>query len=180
MRDISYCPRHYTDVTMSPTASQITSLGIVYSTVYSGADQRKHQSSASLAFAWGIHRGPVNSPHKKASNAENVFIWWRHHVWCREDPKWGLFSQFPPVRYFPNTMEPLWKDQQCLTEVTKFCPFPRAIPYKSCLFYPSSKATSFERLLFWVAFIEGFHCICYKTYVTHWIARSCLTDVDAA
>ena len=49
---------------MSTMASQITSLTIVYSTVYSGADQSKHQSSASLAFMWGIHRGPVNSPHK--------------------------------------------------------------------------------------------------------------------
>ena len=49
---------------MSMTASQITSLTIVYSTVYSDSDQRKHQSSASLAFVWGIHRGPVNSPHK--------------------------------------------------------------------------------------------------------------------
>ena len=45
-------------------ASQITSLTIIYSTVYSGADQRKHQSSASLAFVRGIHRGPVNSLHK--------------------------------------------------------------------------------------------------------------------
>ena len=49
---------------MGAMASQITSLFIVYSTVYSGADQRKHQSSASLAFVRGIHRGPVNSPHK--------------------------------------------------------------------------------------------------------------------
>ena len=49
---------------MNPIASQITSLTIVWSTVYSDADQRKHQSSASLAFVWGIHRGPVNSPHK--------------------------------------------------------------------------------------------------------------------
>ena len=49
---------------MGTIASQITSLTIVYSTVYSDADQRKHQSSASLAFVWGIHRGPVNSPHK--------------------------------------------------------------------------------------------------------------------
>ena len=49
---------------MSAIASQITSLTIVYSTVYPGADQSKHQSSASLAFVWGIHRGPVNSPHK--------------------------------------------------------------------------------------------------------------------
>ena len=55
---------HYDDVTMSLMASQITSLTIVYSTVYLGADQRKHQSSASLAFVRGIHRGPVNSPHK--------------------------------------------------------------------------------------------------------------------
>ena len=49
---------------MGTAASQITSLTIVYSTVYSSADQRKHQSSASLAFVRGIHRGPVNSPHK--------------------------------------------------------------------------------------------------------------------
>ena len=57
------CP-HYDDVIMGAMASQITSLTIVYSTVHSGADQRKHQSSASLAFVRGIHRGPVNSPHK--------------------------------------------------------------------------------------------------------------------
>ena len=49
---------------MGAIASQITSLTIVYSTVYSGADQRKHQSSASLAFERGIHRGLVNSSHK--------------------------------------------------------------------------------------------------------------------
>ena len=49
---------------MGAMPSQITSLTIVYSTIYSGADQSKHQSSASLAFVWGIHRGPVNSPHK--------------------------------------------------------------------------------------------------------------------
>ena len=49
---------------MSAMASQITSLTIVYSIVYSGADQIKHQSSASLAFVSGIHRWPVNSPHK--------------------------------------------------------------------------------------------------------------------
>ena len=49
---------------MDEIASQITSLTIVYSAVYLDADQRKHQSSASLAFVRGIHRGPVNSPHK--------------------------------------------------------------------------------------------------------------------
>ena len=55
---------HYNDVIMSTMASQVTSLKIVYLTVYSGADQRKLQSSASLAFVRGIHRSPVNSPHK--------------------------------------------------------------------------------------------------------------------
>ena len=49
---------------MGKIASQITSLTIVYSNVYSDADQRKYQSSASLAFVRGIHREPVNSPHK--------------------------------------------------------------------------------------------------------------------
>ena len=56
--------KHYDDVIMGTLASQITSLTIVYSALYSGADQSNHQSSASLAFVWRIHRGPVNSPHK--------------------------------------------------------------------------------------------------------------------
>ena len=54
----------YNDVIMSAIASQMTSLTIVYSTVYSDADQRKHKSSASLAFVREIHRWPVNFPHK--------------------------------------------------------------------------------------------------------------------
>ena len=49
---------------MSTMTSQVTSTTIVYSTVYSVADQGKHQGSASLAFMMGIHRWPVNSPHK--------------------------------------------------------------------------------------------------------------------
>ena len=67
--------QHYNDIIMRAMASQITSLTIVYSIVYSGADQRKYQSSASLAFVRGIHRWPA----QRASNAENVSIWWRHH-----------------------------------------------------------------------------------------------------
>ena len=55
---------HYSDVIMATMASQNTSFTIVYSTVYSGADERIPQSSASLSFACGIHRWPVNSPLK--------------------------------------------------------------------------------------------------------------------
>ena len=65
---------------MGATSSQITSLTIVYSTVYSGVDQRKHQSSTSLAFVLGKSPGTGEFPSQMASNAENVSIWWRHHV----------------------------------------------------------------------------------------------------
>ena len=63
---------------MNTMASQITSLTVVYSTVYWDADQRKYQSYASLAFVWGLHRAG-EFPAQRASNAENVSIWWRHH-----------------------------------------------------------------------------------------------------
>ena len=71
---------HYGDFIMGTMASQITSLAIAYSTVHSDADQRKHRSSASLAFVRGIHRGPVNSPHKwpvtwKMFPFDDVIMW---------------------------------------------------------------------------------------------------------
>ena len=56
--------KHYSDVIIGAMASQITSVSIVYSTVSSGADRRKHQSYASLTLAREIDRGTVNSPHK--------------------------------------------------------------------------------------------------------------------
>ena len=65
---------------MGAIASQITSLTIIYSIVYSDGDQRKHQSSASLAFVRGIHRGPMNYPHKWPVTRNIVSIWWRHHA----------------------------------------------------------------------------------------------------
>ena len=82
-------PCYYTDVIMSPMASQITSLTIVYSIVYSGADQRKRESSASLAFVMGIHRLPVNSPHKGPVTRKMLPF---------DDVIMGIFHQF---RYFP-------------------------------------------------------------------------------
>ena len=90
----------YGDIIMGTIASQITCLTIVYSTVYSDTDQRKHQSSPSLAFVWGIHRGPVNSQHKwpiirkmfpfddvimkmYIGGTYNARVWWNHQLqWC--------------------------------------------------------------------------------------------------
>ena len=71
---------HCDDVIMGAMVSQITSLTIVYPIVYSGVDQRKHQSSVSLAFCDGNSPGTGEFPAQMASNAENVSIWWRHHV----------------------------------------------------------------------------------------------------
>ena len=65
---------------MGAIASQIPSLTIVYSTVYSDADQRKHQRAASLAFVRGI-----------ASNTENVSIWFHHDS--------GILKYFTDVTY---------------------------------------------------------------------------------
>ena len=75
----------YGDVIMGTMASQITSLTIVYSIVYSGADQRKHQSSASLAFVRGILPGPLNSPLKcpvtrKMFPFDDVILEWRIYM----------------------------------------------------------------------------------------------------
>ena len=95
---------HYSDVIMGTIGSQITSFMIVYSVVYLGVDQRKYQSSASLAFVftwfkkktlmtceqgalsreaeWGAGNSPVTVEFhaQRASNAENVSISWRHRV----------------------------------------------------------------------------------------------------
>ena len=68
---------------MGTTASQITSLTIVYWTVYSGADQRKQQSSASLAFVTG------EFPAQRASNVENAPIWWRYYD---VEILWSMFT----------------------------------------------------------------------------------------
>ena len=127
---------------MSMMASQITSLTIVYSTVYSGADQRKHQSSTSLAFVQGIHRWPVNSLHKgkvtwKMFPFDDIImltIWWLLHVllcyitlfFTRNSPEslvYGFWMNFQSCSSFlfiksNNTMETptrvIWKTRQSL------------------------------------------------------------------
>ena len=81
---------------MGMITSEITSVTIVYSTVYSDADQRKHQSSASLAFVRGIHRWPVNSSHKWAATRKIFHLMtssWSRSWYCtchdnNAAPKW--------------------------------------------------------------------------------------------
>ena len=111
---------HYCDVIMGVVASQITSLAIVYSIVYSDAYQRKHQSSASLAFVRGIHRGPVNSPHKwpvtrKMFPFDDVIMWGAHRiinikVFLRAALAVGFFP-FSDSKVHGANMGPIWGRQ---------------------------------------------------------------------
>ena len=72
-------------------------------------NQRKHQSSVSLAVVRWIHRWPVNSPHTGPNNAEYVSIWWRHHEWLRIHGIHVLSKQ--PGR--------VWVDSQLKTNIKK-------------------------------------------------------------
>ena len=112
--------QHYSDVIMSRMASQITSLTIVYSTIYSGADQRKHQSSASPAFVRGVHRWLVNSPHKWPVT-QNMFpfddVITSNLAWFFFDAQnWNLAVNYSmylkrePATKFPNL---LFKPKSC-------------------------------------------------------------------
>ena len=110
-------PLHYSDVIMSAMASLITTITIVYSAGYSDADQRKHQSSAPLAFVRGIHRLPVNSHHiwsvtQKMLTLDDIIMTWANvdpdlcpHIGYNELIthallEWGCLSQFPSFGYY--------------------------------------------------------------------------------
>ena len=99
---------HYNDVIMSAMGSQITSLAIVYSAVYSDADQRKHQSSALLAICAGNSPVTGEFPAQMASNAENISIWWRYHGGFTLIPAWISNYIHGTVEVWKGTAE-VWK-----------------------------------------------------------------------
>ena len=121
---------------MGAMAYQITSLTIVYSTVYSGADQRKHQSSASLAFVRGIHRWSVNSPHRwqvtrKMFPFDDVIMvliffspqWWCHRGWLENLPlPESCWYRWCPPRHCLHVLVP---SVYAETSVDKETPGPR-------------------------------------------------------
>ena len=112
----AYDKKHYSDVIMRAMASQITSLTIVYSNIYSDADQRKHQNYASLTFVMGIHRWPVNSPHKgpvtwKMFPFDEVIM-----SYCRLT----ITQLENPVPRKFNTAHKDWLDAQC-TQLSQNC-----------------------------------------------------------
>ena len=107
---------HYCDVIMGAMVPQITSLAIVYSTVHLGADQRKHQSSTSLAFVWGIHRWPVNSPHKGPVTRKMfpfddvIMIYSTFQSNAQNMPQWNVPHIYPNI--YPNGDLRLWPESR--------------------------------------------------------------------
>ena len=118
---------HNNDVIMSAMASQITPVSIVCSTVCSGTDKRKHQSSASLAFVRRIHRWPVNSPHKEqvtrkmfplndvitrhnAVNRNSPYLHCSWNSWCNHYKAWCqhiccmFYATFHDYQYIRTTL----------------------------------------------------------------------------
>ena len=99
-----FCGIYCHDVMISVMVTQITSFAVVYSTVYSGADQTKHQTSASLAFVRGIHQWPVNSPHKgpvtrKMFPFDDVIMYFarfkKHRVLIWQKTKYRNWPHYP-------------------------------------------------------------------------------------
>ena len=82
---------HYSDVIMGSMASQITSLSIVYSTVYSRCRSKKISKLCVTGLCWGNSPVTGQLPREMASNVENISIWWRHHV-TLEVPRHKVWS----------------------------------------------------------------------------------------
>ena len=111
------------------------------STVYSDPDQTKHQSFASLAFARGTHRWPVNSPHKGPVTRKNVSIWWRHHdnVLCmqRWGSRWdhqkvhvsGMSDKIPTVIWLLYFVQLYWTDFLHRSNFGRCCCYVKILHY---------------------------------------------------
>ena len=137
---VGFNVNRYNGVIMSSMSSQITSLTIVYSTVYLRADQRKHQNSASLAFVRGIHRGPVNFPHKgpvtrRMFPFDDVMmcVYENKHPWHPISSKWLSAGN---SHLEQDQGEYLWSalkyEQVCWTTETVFY-IHATFVYKNCL-----------------------------------------------
>ena len=115
-----YFISHYSEVTMSAMASQITGISGVCSTVCWGAHQRQHQSSSSLAFVREIHRWPVNSPHKGPVTRKMFPFSWRHRgILLTNSPGVGVSKPISPVPiFFEFPLVTYWTWPSYLTGVT--------------------------------------------------------------
>ena len=160
---------------MSAMASQINSLTIVYSTVYSGVDQRKHQSSASLAFVRGIHWWPVNSPHKWPVTRRCLHLM----------PSSWLANVINAI--FPFTCSICWKCQPCISRYSmkscQWCIDTCMLHYKvnnkfACICYSKWYAIVYVSKDEKVVFNRKTYRLCVYNYYVVCISYRSLTNLD--
>ena len=165
---------HCNDVMMGTRASQITRLTIVYSTVYSDADQRKHQSSASLAFVRGIHR---EFPSQMDSNAENVSIWWRHHAHIDYQPSYVcLHLKHIPYTIYKKGCHTVNENTECCRSVKQQPKPENSLKRNKCIFILKPQLhmmTSSNGNIFRVT-----GHLCGKFTGPRWISRTKASDAE--
>ena len=147
---------------MGAIAPQITSTTIVYSTVYSDADQRKHQSSASLALC-----GEFTGPRWMASNAENVSIWWRHHeswrIWAKYGMKQQSTNKLDCLAYFVECILYVWQNITLGINRTDSCHI-----FFIIYGYPLAQHTVyFQIIMHTVRALSCFVVACYRSIFFH-------------
>ena len=134
---------------MSAMASQITNLTIVYSIVYSGADQRKHQNSSSLAFVREIHRWPVNSPHKRPVTRK-MFLMTSSCSWIHVAHLHMPFRVFSQEQSYPN-----YEDKTALNRNTTGQNRAQIVCINPGMYYTSTTVTIFDMI--WIVFFFHVH-----------------------
>ena len=117
--DVMRSKAHYSCVIIGLMAFRITSLTIVYSNVYSDTDQSKHQSSASLTLVRGIHRWPVNFPHKGPVTRKCFHLMTSSWLWVSVDSG-DTFTHFlqgklPNQRAHDAIITSLWRQNDVAT-----------------------------------------------------------------
>ena len=165
---------HYSDVIMGMMVSQITNLAIVYSTIYSDADQRKHQSSVSLAFV------PVTGefPAQGASNTENASVWWRHHglqwTWWTRSAKFLSWAEI-----WEFSCCDIINDNNCILH-TLVCrlKFPiTCVCVYLYIYITSTGIDAKERLRWFILTTSRFNAINVGYYLQHWPHLSCTIEL---
>ena len=129
---------HYDDVIMTMLASQITSLTVVYSIVYSGVNQRKTSKLRVTGLCAGNSPGTGEFPAQMASYAENASIWWRHHVLILQFELWMKNVFF--LKRVPDQLccDPLIIYIIHVTDLTK-SPWPRHASMRQTIWYVNTE-----------------------------------------
>ena len=173
---------HYIDVIMTTMASQITSLTVVYSIIYSDADQRKHQNSASLAFVWGIHRDRW-IPHTKGQLRGKCFHLMTSSCYIGLAALWPEVFAIWLVAYIIKMSHPscseviaikfcTWHDSCIVVACAKFCS--DMIPYNGVTLKPIFHQIWITMGKFFVKWVPGYDQAPLLSQLISWVSKKSL------